>query len=600
MKRLLVILLFFISAQNLCVAQFKKQLDSLCIICNNVTGDSDKVVALGKLANLYYTYRFERQADSVLHEQLLLADLSDNDNLVLLALFGDAIMNISPSKNSDAFDKTILFIQKGISYAKSLNKYEYIAIGYCRMANVLRKREQYDNALKNAQQALSYLPNIKSDSIRAVIYIELGDTYRFKGDAVSAFTNYNSAFDIALKIKSIPLQSVIYHCFSEIYKGLGEKEAAKYELKKSLALDKEFGYSEGMVQDYYDLARLTDEKFYIEKVLELSSSLHLYKYNFSAKGMMLAYIEVVEKNSDKALRYLESEHDLKQSYLNTGIANYYRAKGNIYLYSGNADSALNYFKLAEYDYIKNFDQKQTKYLFIEIAECYRNLNDIPNAISYYTKSLELSRKMNDVSFIGSTSAILSSLYEQQGDYHEAFNYSKQSIKYKDSLRSLSKERDIALLGVEREKRKHEEELRQQVQQLNNKRNIQYMAISIAICIIFIGMLFIGMFPVSKMTIKIFGYFFFISLFEFIVLLIDNIFLSGATHNEPLKLWLIKIVLIALLVPLQHFLEHNLIKFLESRKLIEARRKFSLKKWWQNIKKPAPVTDAGIEEDTAVL
>ena len=572
-------------------------------VCNKAASDSDKVVALGNLANLYYTYKFNREADSVLHEQLLLADLSDNNNLVLLALFGDAIMNISPSTTSEAFDKTVEFIQKGIRYAKSLNKYEYIALGYCRMANVLRKRGQNDNALTNAQQALGYLPNIKSDSIKAIIYIELGDTYRFKGEAVSAFTNYNSAFDIALKIKSVPLQSVIYHSFSEMYKGLGEMDAAKDELKKSLALDKEYGYGEGMVMDYYDLARLTDEKFYIDKALELSDSLHLYKYNFNTKAMMLAYIEVIEKNSDKALRYLESEPDLKQSYLNVGIANYYRAKGNIYLYSGNADSALHYFKLAEYDFIKKFDQKQNKYLFLEIATCYKNLNDIPNAISYYTRSLELSKKMNDVNFIASTSDSLSSLYDQQGDYQQAFIFSKQAIKYKDSLKNLSKERDIAFLGVDREKRKHEEELLQEEKRLNNKRNIQYMAITIAIAVVFLILLVIGMFAVSKLTIKILGYFFFISLFEFIVLLIDNTFLAHATHNEPLKLWVIKIVLIAMLVPIQHFLEHSLIRFLESRKLLEARTKFSFKKWLQKIKKPAPVvtdTIEGIEEDTAVL
>ena len=98
----------------------------------------------------------------------------------------------------------------------------------------------------------------------------------------------------------------------------------------------------------------------------------------------------------------------------------------------------------------------------------------------------------------------------------------------------------------------------------------------------------------------FGYFFFISLFEFIVLLIDNIFLAHATHNEPLKLWLIKIILIALLVPLQHFLEHSLIKFLESRKLIEARTKFSLKVWRQKTKKPATTKETDFEENTAVL
>ena len=110
----------------------------------------------------------------------------------------------------------------------------------------------------------------------------------------------------------------------------------------------------------------------------------------------------------------------------------------------------------------------------------------------------------------------------------------------------------------------------------------------------------GMFPVSKLTIKLFGYFFFISLFEFIVLVIDNLLLAKAVHGEPLKLWLIKIVLIGMLVPIQHYLEHNVIKFLESRKLLEARNKLSFKKWWTK-KKSAPISkETDFEEDTAVL
>jgi hypothetical protein len=126
-----------------------------------------------------------------------------------------------------------------------------------------------------------------------------------------------------------------------------------------------------------------------------------------------------------------------------------------------------------------------------------------------------------------------------------------------------------------------------------------MAITIAIGVVFVLMLIIGMFPVSKLTIKILGYIFFISLFEFIVLVIDT-FLHRITHGEPLKIWLIKIVLIAMLVPLQHGLEHRLIKFLESRRLLKARTAFSFQKWWKKIKKPTPVKEADFEEGTAVL
>lgn len=572
----------------------------MCILCNRATSDSEKVIALGKLADYYYLYNLNRQGDSVLHEQFMVADLSNNSQLILLALFGNAITNVSLITTSEDFDKTIQFIEKGINYAKSQNKFDYIALGYIRLANVLRKRGQNNKSLDAANIAAQYLSNIISDSVKAVIYIELGNCYQATNQSVLASTNYNRAFDIALKVKSVPLQSDIYHCFSEMYSSLGNDDEAKEELKKSLALDKENKYGEGMVRDYFDLARITEEKFYIDKTIELADSLHLYTFILKAKGLMLAYFEVIEKNSDKSLKYLETETDLKQWYLNTGNANYYEAIGSIYYYSNKVDSALHYFKLAEYDFLKNYDQKLSRNIFWEIAQCYEKLNEIPNAIAYYTKVLALCKKMNDAGAIAEISSSLSNLYGQQNDFKQAFVYSKLSIEYKDSLRNLSKGRDLALLDVDRETRKHQEELRQEQQHLKRKRDIQYMAITIAISIIFLCMLVIGMFPVSKLTIKMLGYFFFISLFEFIVLLIDNVFLTSATHGEPLKLWLIKIGLIAMLVPVQHFLEHNLIKFLESRKLLEARTQFSFTKWWKKIKKPLPQSETKLEEDTAVL
>ena len=606
MKRLLNIFLLFSLSLNLCKAQFKRQLDSLCIMCNNINSDSEKVIALGKLANLYYTYKLNRQGDSVLDKQLLLADLSDNNNLILLTLFGDAITNMSATASVESCNKAIAFLQKGIDYAKSQNLYDYIAIGYTRMANILRKRGQYDKAISNAQVAVSYLPNIKPDSIKSTVYIEVGNAYMAKGEAVSACTNYNNAFDIAIKIKSVPLQSNIYHCFADMYFKLKDMDLAKEQLKQSLTLDKENKYGEGMIRDYYDLARVTDIKFYIEKAIEMSDSLHFNKYLLDAKRLMVIYYMVIECNkANKAINYLETEPDVKESYINIDSSRYFEVKGNIFYYSNNFDSALYYFKLAEYVFVKNFDEKTSRDIFSQIALTYQKLGNIPNAIAYYTKALDLSKKINDASGIASSSSQLSELYEHQGDYKQAYIFSKQGIKYSDSLRQLSKDGDLVLLAIERTNKKHEEQQREETQHINNKRNIQYMAITISLVIIFLGMLVIGMFPVSKLTIKMLGYFSFISLFEFIIMLIDNSFIAKALHNEPLKLWIVKIVLIALLVPLQHYLEHNLIKFLESRKLLEARTKFSLKnlsvtKWWQKMKKPAPVADAGIEEDTAVL
>lgn len=598
-RSLIILLLSNILLPNFCIGQFRKQIDSLSVLCNKISSDSEKVISLGKLADLYYTFKLNDKADSVLDRQLLIADLSNNNNLILLALFDNAIINISPSTTSETFNKTIELIQKGINYAKSLNSYEHIGLGYTRMANLLRKRGQTDAALINANLALGYLHNIKSDSIKALIYIELGNTYQARNESVLAANSYNTAFDIAIKIKSVPLQSEVYHCFSEMYRMLGNKDIAKEELKKSLALNKKHNYGEGMIRDYYDLARITDEIFFHEKIMELANSLKLSKYILEAKILVFYYYMTAERNSDKALNYLKNETDVKESILNMGIPHYYRTIGQVFYYSHKPDSALHYFKKAEDEYINKFGQKLSRGIYREMASTYKMLNDFPNAIAYYLKAIDISKKLNDANIIAAISDSLSDLYERQANFKEAFYYSKQAIQYQDSLRKLSEGRDIALLNVERENRKHAEELRQEVQRLNNKRNMQYMAITIAIGIVFIILLIIGMFPVSKLTIKIMGYIFFISLFEFIVLLIDT-FLHRITHGEPLKIWLIKIFLIALLVPCQHFLEHRLIKFLESRKLLEARTRFSLKKWFEKIKKPATVKEADFEEGTAVL
>ncbi|HUS02676.1 MAG TPA: hypothetical protein VMY77_13150 [Chitinophagaceae bacterium] len=607
-RSLIILLLLFVFSQNYCVAQFKKQLDSLSILCNNARSDSDKVVALGKLADLYYTYQLNRQGDSVLREQLQVAELADNNNLILLTLFSDGIMNISDYATAETFDKTVTFVQRGIDYAKALGQYNYIAEGYVRMANLLRKRGQNDKALYEATQALQILPNVSSDSLKAIIYMELGNAYVARGEAVAAVRNYNNAFDIALKIKSVPLQSDIYHCFAEMYYVfLKNKDIAKDFLKKSLRLDRENHYLEGEIKDYYDLSRVTDEISYLNKAIKLSDSLHNYTYIFKAKILMFYYYMVVKKNSDKALQYFESEPEVKESFINPGIGNYYLTVGHIYYFSNKFDSALAYYKLAEYDFVKNFDEKRVRSLFQYIADSYNKLNDIPNAIAYYYRALALSKKTNDIKSLAPISGHLSELYQQQGEYKDAYEYAMLSKKYSDSLETLSKARDIALLDIERENRRHEDELRQLAIKQNSKRDVQYMLITISLLIVFVGMLVIGMFPISKLAIKILGYIFFISLFEFIVLVIDT-FLHRITHGEPLKIWLIKIVLIAMLVPLQHFLEHRLIQFLASRKLLEARsklslKKLSLKKWWDTSKKqhPGPVTiENDIEEGTAVL
>jgi len=601
MRKIVAILFLFIFLfQKKTFAQFYKQLDSLCVMCDRSISETQKVLSLGKLANFYYIFKLNAKGDSVLHEQILVAELSNDSALILQALFGEAILNIGPSASKESFDKTIRFIQRGIDFAKTNNKYDYLALGYTRMSEILRKRGEYDKAFYNAITALSLLNNVASDSVKSITFVELGDTYLSKGDPVSACRQYNNAFDIAVKHNLVSLQSKIHHCLSEMYRSLDDSGHATEELNRSLGLNRKEGNMEGVLDDYYDLARLTNEKFFIQRSIELADSLHDYKNLLYAKRLLLVYYYVVEKNDQLSLQYLQNDPDLQLSFSNDGIENYYMTLGNIYFYPGKIDSALAYYKKAQTDLEKKFDQNLSRINMEQIAECYSLQNKFPEAISYFLKALVISTQMKDFTTVSAYSGKLSALYEKQNDYKNAVHYSKQFIVYKDSLREFSKENDIALLGVERENNKHQFEVLQQTQHEYAKRNIHYMGITITIIVAFFIMLFVGSFPVSLPTVRVMGFFFFISLFEFLVLLLDSFVLSPPFHNRPLILWLIKIGVIALLAPFQHFLERGVIDLLSSKKLIEARTKFSIKKWWLGLKKQPETRDEGLEKETAVL
>ncbi len=577
-------------------AQFNHKIDSLVAIYRAASNDSDKVVACEKLAEYHYIYQLDREGDSVLQLELNIAELSQNKNLFLTALFGKAVMNISIWGRKETFDKALEFVRKGLNYSKTIGREDYETLSYIRMATLYRKRAQLDNAFYNANIAFTFSQNINEDSIKILAAIELGDTYQAKGEALLAFKTYTNAFDMAVDADNIVLQSEVYHRFSELYLALDNELTAKENLFRSLELNTKYKNGEGLIKDYIDLAKLTEERYYIERAISLSDSLNLENYFIQAKGIMFGYYTYIIASSDSTLKFLNNNPDLKQTYINIGMPFYYMNLGSIYRYSNKADSAVYYLQLAQPGFEKDYNEKNRQTLYEEIAQCYSILQNPRSAILYFEKALALKTEINSPGKTAQYSFALSSLYEQLQDYKKAFYYSRQGVILKDSLQKMASQKDIALIEVNNEKKRHEKELELIAQHKLVKRNLQYMAITIFITVLFFLLIVIGMFPISKVTVKLLGYFAFISLFEFIVLLIDP-FLHHLTDGQPLKIWLIKIFLIALLVPLQHYLEHGMIHFLESRK---KKNTFSLKKWWQRQKKPTVATIDGMEEDTAVL
>ena len=596
-RKLLTILffLFFFFAS----AQERQVLESLKQKINVAQTDAERIYAYSELADYYSLFKLNAKSDSVLQRAFFIAQLSNDKELVLNSLFNNDIVTINPWNSRETFEQLIKYVSKGLEYAQDLKRKDFIAIAYIRLAGINRKREQYDKAMQQATLAFTTLDNIEADSIKCVLFNELGDIFLAKGDAISSYKNYANAFEIAYKLKNTPLQSEIYHHFSELYKSLGNEKVAEDNLMESMKLNNSSHYDKGLLKDYIELARLTGDSQYISKTAVLADKLKWERYKEYAKRLMFAWLMVKGQNSAVTLDYFSKNPTVGQFYKNQGNDNYYWNLGNIYLYGENYDSALYYFKLAEGELNKNYDNSTRLAVYSNLAETYLQNHNNPEAINYYEKAFQICKIMNSLVSLPAISASLSNLYAGRSNYERAYYYDKQVDSCNAVISENSAKDKLALLQVDLENKKRENDLLEIEQKKNRIYDLQIIAITILLAGIFTIMLLVGMFKVSRPTIKMLGYFAFISLFEFIILVIDP-FVIRITDGEPLKIWGIKIVVIALLVPFQHFMEHHLIQFLSSRKLLEARSRFSFKKLWPPKKEAKEDDENDMEEDTAVL
>jgi hypothetical protein len=81
------------------------------------------------------------------------------------------------------------------------------------------------------------------------------------------------------------------------------------------------------------------------------------------------------------------------------------------------------------------------------------------------------------------------------------------------------------------------------------------------------------------------------------MLLDT-YIHHITHGEPLKIWLIKIGLLSMLLPLHHYLEEKMIHYLLSKHLIESKSFSFLRKAFPARKKAKHI--AKVEKSDIVL
>jgi hypothetical protein len=155
---------------------------------------------------------------------------------------------------------------------------------------------------------------------------------------------------------------------------------------------------------------------------------------------------------------------------------------------------------------------------------------------------------------------LDSEFNTLHDYKNGEHYLSLYNLYRDSLESLAKQKDLLNIEIGNANKRLIQEKEAELAATRIRNNLEYLGITAAIVTVFIILVLFGVFKISPAVIRALGFFAFIFLFEFIVLLLDEQ-IHEFTHGEPWKILGVKIVIISLLLPLHHWMEEKMHHYL---------------------------------------
>ena len=537
--------------------------------------ETKEIRGLIHLAKEYALAKNKHARDSVSNLAIELAELKGNDALLIHAYEAYfAITDFSPANNrflsteeANEHAKHILTI------AENNDNNQWKVLGYTAEARTHLLSQDYDKALQKIEKANYYVNLLSSDSLKIQNYIVWGKCLEADNNKLDAFRNYLNGFYLAQKKKNNKQLAYCYNALAHFYLLIENYNSARLYKLKEIGLKKNAD-SLTLMYDYSDLARIQYYNDEHTKADKLTHKIVDYaKRNDHQDLINQAFLRhrsyLVENGKlDELTSLYTKEYPEELTKLSTeDTATYYRTMALISEAQGNIGQAKSYYDLVEKRYT---DKPPNKILLSNVYKRYGQfLSRTGNksmAIAKIKKSYDIAEEVNYIPYLVETSQLLDSLYKKKGDLKNAYFFSKKNKAYSDKQSEIVKQDEILQMEVNNESRQRKLKNDQEQAETERRHNLQYMGIIILMISVFIALLMLSSFKVPTWVIKSLGFFAFIFLFEFIILLLDHKIME-VTHHEPWKMLALKVILISFLLPFHHWVEHKVVHYLLKRDLI---------------------------------
>jgi tetratricopeptide (TPR) repeat protein len=520
------------------------------------------------------------------------AEESRDRKLMIDAYMSNGVRCSYFAGQKDYAKRAIEFYNKALDIARQNKMEDKIGGAQLRLSAIYLVIPDKDKALSYANQAFSLIASLDNDSLKSEANNAYGHVYLSRNEKTLALRNYLNALRIAEDIK---------------------KEASRHELMRNCYIYLASFYSTiedyDKAIDYYTLAykkldHLRQKNVPYQRAIDMNNIGNLFAYKKSydiaigyfEKSIAMAdslkfatlkipgYVSLLNQflridQPQKALEYLNSDagQNLKKYLVNFGFSGTIdQAYAVIYTKINKYDSALFYFNKATPYFEQSTGENNKIGFYRQLAGYFKKTGENNKAIEYYLKVKAMSEKNGLLENVEAAAKNLDSLYSRTANYQLASQYNGIYYQYKDSIEKLNKEKELAQVEAADEQYRQNKIEEEQAEKTRQKNNIQYLGITIGIAALFIILVISGMFRVSVNTIKLIGFFAFLMFFEFIFLIFKKN-INSITHGEPLKDLAFMIALAALLVPLHHWLEHKVIRYLTSHNRLTASGKTLMSK-----------------------
>jgi tetratricopeptide (TPR) repeat protein len=487
--------------------------------------------------------------------------------------------------NRNYINRSIDYFSKALAIAKEKKIDEEVGATMLHLSRAYLSVPDKDKALNYATQAFSILSASGNDSLKIEASYKFGDVCLVRNDKILALRSYLSGLRMAegLKKNNKSRPTLIRQGnidLSGFYSNIEDYDRAidyYNEAYKELDNIKSGNTAFMRVSDINTIGNLYARKkspdiaiSYFERSLRMADSLNFPNIKIPAYVSLLNQ-HLRMQDPKKALDYFNSPPGMAlQKFLKDfgflGVTD--QAYAVIYTELNQYDSAAYYFKLAAPYFETTSNEPNRINFYAQLANLHKKTGDNKAAIDLLLKVKELSEKTGELEGIEEAAKELDTLYARTGNYQLASQYNSIYYTYKDSTEKINKENEIAQVEAADEQLR-QERLEKEREEAKRKRfNIQYLGITIGIAALFICLVMLGMFKVSRTTIRMIGFFTFLMFFEFIFLIFKKN-INTITDGEPWKDLLFMICLAAILLPLHHWMEHKVIHFLTSHNRLTA-------------------------------